>query len=79
MNTTATDSPFRANGAIAGILEALLRLKCDNEKNIGKLVESVEMLARVRHSPTLSSQEYATEYVILVASKLHLLLCSEQT
>ena len=52
MNTTATDSPFRANGAIAGILEALLRLKCDNEKNIGKLVESVEMLARVRHSPT---------------------------
>ena len=48
MAATATDSPFRADGAIAGIMQALQGLKCDDSKDIRKLVESVEMLARVR-------------------------------
>ena len=52
MTTTATDSPFRADGAIAGIMEALIRLRCEDQKDIRKLVESVEMLARVRPRPS---------------------------
>lgn len=40
------DSPFRVNGAIMGLFNALLTLK-EEGKNITKLISSVELLAQV--------------------------------
>lgn len=41
------DSPFRVDGAIIGLFDALLTLK-EEGKSISKLLLSVEMLAQVR-------------------------------
>jgi hypothetical protein len=41
------DSPFRVDGAIMGLFDALLTLR-DEGRNITKLLVSVEMLAQVR-------------------------------
>lgn len=44
------DSPFRVDGAIMGLFDALLTLR-DEGRNITKLLVSVEMLAQVTPPP----------------------------
>eukprot|EP00892_Ulva_mutabilis_P004603 jgi/Ulvmu1/2514/UM138_0018.1 len=46
MQAKDVDSPFSTDGSIVKIFDALLTLKCGEEKQISKLVECVEMLAR---------------------------------
>lgn len=56
MQAKTIDSPFSTDGSIVKIFDALLTLKCREGKNISKLVECVEMLARVRQpSPPVPS------------------------
>lgn len=47
------DSPFRVDGAIMGLFDALLTLR-DEGRNITKLLVTVEMLAQVPTPPTIS-------------------------
>lgn len=48
MQVREVDSPFSAGGSIVQLFDALLTLKCAEGKAINKLVDCVEMLARVR-------------------------------
>lgn len=51
MQVRDVDSPFSAKGSIVGLFDALLTLKSQENRQIGKLVDCVEMLARVRTPP----------------------------
>jgi hypothetical protein len=63
------DSPFRVDGAIMGLFDALLTLR-DEGRNITKLLVSVEMLAQVR-------PQHSHACVLWVAAVLHRASCMQ--